>query len=148
SQHHPSCHAPWTSPNATICLPILLEAAVGHEVVEAARAELRAARDPLADEAGLLETSLLRNVLHVGLGLHAVEARLREQPLRELDVSQPDASGLWFGQGAYFTPVSWQPSRSPPGRGAPRPPHRGPRRRGFGPGWSQRPDGIRRVSRR
>src|SRR5438105_739916 len=84
SQHHPSCHAPWTSPNATICLPIPLEAAVGHEVVEAARAELRAARDPLADEAGLLETSLLRNVLHVGLGLHAVEARLREQPLRQL----------------------------------------------------------------
>src|SRR5437879_5019006 len=60
------------------------QAAVGHRVVLGPRADLCAPREPLADEPRLLEASLLGHVLHVRLGLDAVEVRVGEEPVREL----------------------------------------------------------------
>src|SRR5438128_3787079 len=59
------------------------EAGVQHEVVEGAAAELGAAADALAGEAGLLEGARLGEVVDVGRGLDAVGAGRLEEPVGE-----------------------------------------------------------------
>ena len=77
------------------------QAAVGHEVVVGPRSKLCAPRDPLADEPRLLEASLLGHVLHVRLGLDAVEVRVGEEPVRELTLRVAETLPLERFRDAY-----------------------------------------------
>ena len=62
-------------------LAVVAQSRIGNQVVIRASAELRAALDSLADEAGLLQRALFGQVLDVGGSLDPIEVVGREQEL-------------------------------------------------------------------